>query len=499
MEASIGDASYLNPVLSSDSASNDINGQVFNGLVKYDKDIQLVGELAESWEVRDGGKHIIFHLHKNVRWHDGAPFTAEDVKFTYEKLIDPAVKTPFGSDYKDSVERVAAPDPYTFEVFYKKPYVPALESWGIGVIPKHIFEKGDFNTHPANRRPIGTGPFKFQDWQTDQKIVLTANQDYFEGRPFFDRYVYRIIPDQSVQFLELRQESIDTMGLTPDQYKAYAGFFKHFNKYRYPSFSYTYLAFNLRRPEFKDKRVRKAFAHAINKSEIIDGVLLGFGRPATGPFPPATWAYDPAVPDYAYDQSKAKALLAEAGWKDSDGDGWLDKEGKKFEFTLLTNQGNKNRELSATIIQNHLARVGVKVNLRVLEWASFIHNYVDNRQFDAMIMGWNLSRDPDQYVIWHSSQRGEKQYNFVDYVNPEVDAVLEAGRREFNQDKRRALYHKMHALLQDDLPYIFLYYPEALPVVHKRIQGPLVAPAGMGWNFREWFVPKAWQKYGYAA
>ncbi len=502
VEASLGDASYLNPLLASDSSSGGICSLVYNGLVKYDKDLKLVGELAESWEVRNGGLEILFHLRKDVRWHDGEPFTSADVKYTYDRLVDPQVKTPYGSDFQ-MVASVEAPDALTVRVRYKTPFAPALESWGMGIIPRHVFEDApegsDFNKHPANRAPIGTGPYRFTEWRTDEKIVLTANPDYFEGPPFLRRYIFRIIPDLAVQFLELRQENIDMMGLTPDQYRAYPEFFRNYNKFRYPAFSYTYFAFNLNSPLFNDKRVRKALAHAIRKDEIIDGVLLGFGRPATGPYPPTSWAFNESVRDYEPSDDKAKALLAEAGWKDGDGDGILEKEGRPFEFTLITNQGNKLRELSAIILQSHFSRIGIKMNLRVLEWSSFLHNYVDKKNFDAVILGWNLSRDPDQYGIWHSSQRGEGQYNFVDYVNPRVDELLEKGRRIFDQGQRKQIYREIHSILADDLPYIFLYYPESLPTVHKRVRGPRVAPAGLGWNFREWFVPKEIQKYQYAS
>lgn len=497
VEASIGDASYLNPILATDSASGDINGQVYNGLVKYDRDLRLVGELAESWEVLKDGREIIFHLREGVRWHDGVPFTAEDVKFTYERLIDPEVKTPYGADY-ELVDRVEVLSPLTLRVVYKEPFAPALESWAMGVVAKHVYEGSDFNQHPANRQPIGTGRYKFLQWKTDEKIVLVANEDYFEGRPLLDRYIYRIIPDQSVQFLELRQESIDIMGLTPDQYRAYPEFFRRYNKFRYPSFGYTYMGFNLKNPLFQDVRVRRALAHAINKREIIQGVLLDFGLPATGPFPPSSWAFDPSVADYDHDPNKARALLEEAGWYDSDGDGFLDKGGQPFEFEILTNQGNKLRELCAVIIQGHLQEIGIKAGVRILEWSAFIHNFVDKGRFDAVILGWRLSHDPDQYAIWHSSQYGEGKYNFVGYQNADIDDILEQGRREFDFSKRRALYRRMHAILQEDLPYIFLYYPESLPAIHKRIMGPEVAPAGIGWNFREWFVPKAHQKYHYA-
>lgn len=498
VEASLGDPSRLNPLLASDSASGSVNGYLFNGLVKYDRDLKLVGELAEFWDVRQKGLEIVFHLRKNVLWHDGVPFTADDVVFTYQRLIDPKVMTPYGSDFA-LVKSVTAVDPHTVQVIYKEPFAPALESWGIGMIPKHVFEKGDFNTSPANRAPVGTGPFVFKELKTDEKAVLVANSNYFEGRPNIDRVVIRVIPDSSVQFLELRSQTIDSMGLTPDQYIAYDSFFQNHQKFRYPSFSYTFFGFNLQRDMFKDLRVRQALAMALDKREIIDGVLLGYGRSATGPFPPSSWAFDPTVPELPFDPIRAKALLGEVGWRDTDNDGILDKDGKPFSFTVITNQGNKIREQTAIILQAHLARIGIKVDVRVLEWSSFIHDFVDKGNFDAIILGWNLGRDPDQYLIWHSSQKGEGRYNFIGYQNPSADKLWEEGRQTFDQAKRQAIYRKLHRMIAGDLPYIFLYYPDALPTVHKRFRNVLVAPAGIGWNFREWFVPKASQRYRLAA
>lgn len=492
--SSIGDASYLNPVLSTDSSSGDINALIYNGLVKYDKDLKLTGDLAESWSVSPDGLEIIFKLRKNVLWHDGEPFTAEDVKYTYEKLIDPLIKTPYGSDYT-LVKNLKVMDPYTLKVIYKEPFAPALESWGIGILPKHIFENGDFNSHPRNRRPVGTGPFKFKEWVTDEKIVLDANAAYFEGKPHLSRYIYRIIPDQSVQFLEMRKASIDELGLTPDQWRAYPEFFANYNKFRYPSFAYTYLGFNLRLPLFADIRFREAVAFAINKSELIDGVLLGMGKAASGPYPPQSWAYNPAVKDREFNPQKSKELLGELGYKDTDGDGYLDTAGKPLQFTIMTNQGNKMRSLTAEIIQSQLKAVGIKVNVRVIEWSAFIHQFIDKGSFEAVLLGWSLSRDPDQYSIWHSGQVNEGQYNFVSYKNPEADKLLETGRRSFDRSERERIYRKLHSVLARDLPYIFLYYPEALPAVHKRFRGPEVAPAGLGWNFFKWWVPKGQQKY----
>lgn len=492
--SSIGDASYLNPVLARDIASADINALVYNGLVKYDKDLKLTGDLAESWSVSPDGLTITFKLRRNVKWHDGQPFTAVDVKFTYDRLVDPKVQTPYSGDFM-LVKDVKIADLYTVRVTYSEKFAPALESWGMGIVPKHIFERGDFNTNPANRAPVGTGPFRFKEWKTDEKIVLEANPDYFEGRPYISRYVYRIIPDQSVQFLELRNQSIDEMGLTPDQWRAYPEFFIHYNKYRYPAFAYTYLAFNLLNPVFAEKKFRQAIAFGIDKDEIINGVLLGMGKAANGPFPPQSWAYDPSVKDYGYDPGRARLLLSELGWRDADNDGILEKDGRKLAFTIMTNQGNKMRELSCEIIQAQLKKIGVKADIRVVEWSTFVHQFIDKKDFEAVLLGWSLSRDPDQYSIWNSKQTGEGQYNFVSYSNPEVDKLLDEGRKTFDTAKRKAAYNRLHRILAEDLPYIFLYYPESLPVIHKRFRGPEVAPAGIGWNFPKWWVPAAEQRY----
>ncbi|MCB4755773.1 MAG: peptide-binding protein [Elusimicrobia bacterium] len=492
IEASIGDASVLNPLLASDSASGDINALVYNGLLKYDKNIKLTGDLAESWTVSPDNKTITFKLRKGVLWHDGIPFTATDALFTYQMLVASTTKTPFGSDFL-LAKKAEAPDPQTFRVRYGEPFAPALESWTMGIIPKHIFERGDLNTHPANRQPIGTGPYMFKEWQTDEKIVLVANPKYFEGRPHFDRFVYRIIPDMSVQFLELRQGALSMMSPTPDQFNGYEAFFTTYNKFHYPAFQFNYVGFNLKNELFKDRRVRQALACAVNKKDIIEGIYLGWAVPATGPYPPASWAYNPDVKDSSYDLNRARTLLKEAGWLDRDGDGLIDKEGKPFQFTLITNQGNKVRESMAQILQNNFGRIGIKMDIRVIEWSVFIHKFIDERAFDACLLGWNLGRDPDQYSLWHSGQTGKNQYNFVSYKNPEVDRLLEAGRRTFDVEKRKAIYHKMHALIAQDVPYIFLVNPESLVVVHKKILGVEPAPAGLGWNFIHWFVPKAWQ------
>jgi peptide/nickel transport system substrate-binding protein len=497
VSASIGDARTLVPILASDSASASIVGLVFNGLVKYDKDINLVGDLAKSWEIRDGGLTIIFHLNRDVRWHDGVKFTARDVLFTYEKLIDPKVPTPYSGDFK-KIKDVEIIDDYTVKVTYREVFSPGLASWGMAIMPEHILRNADLLTTNFTRNPIGTGSYKFKRWRSGERIDLVSNHNYFEHRPYIDRYIYRIIPDPTTMFLELQTEAVDSMGLTPLQYRRLTdtSFFKgRFQKFKYPAFGYTYMGYNLKDRRFADKKVRQAINYAVNKQEIIDGVLFGLGRICTGPFVPESWAYNKDIKPAPYDPSKAKKLLEEAGWIDADGDGWLDKDGEIFEFTILTNQGNDLRKQTAEIIQRRLKDVGIKVNIRILEWAVFLNEFIDKRRFEAILLGWGLSRDPDCYDIWHSSKTKEGEFNFISYSNKEVDLLMEVGRSTFDIEKRKAIYHMIHKILYEEQPYLFLYVADALPAVHRRFRGIEAAPLGIGYNFIDWHVPSSEHKY----
>lgn len=495
---SIAEPSILIPMLASDSASFDVAGLIFNGLVKYDTDLSVIGDLAESWEISPDGLVITFHLRKDVNWTDGVPFTAHDVMFGYKMIIDEKTPTAYREDYLQ-VKKAEVLDKYTFRVTYDKPFAPALTSWGnLVILPKHLLEGKDITKAEFGRDPVGMGPYVFKKWLSGQEVMLNSNRDYFEGRPYINGYVYRVIPDQAAMFLALKTGGIDMMGLTPIQYTKQTDnefFKKNFQKFRYPVFSYTYLGFNLKHPWFQDKRVRQAIAHAIDKNEIIDVVLFGLGSPATGPYVPNTWPYNSGVKKYEFNPEKAKQLLKEAGWEDNDGDGILDKDDNKFEFTILTNLGNNQRKKTATIIQWRLKEVGIKANIRVIEWSAFINEFIDKRRFEAVMLGWGIGIDPDQYDIWHSSKIREKEFNFVSYNNPEVDELLEKGRRTFNIEERKKAYFRIQEILADELPYIFLYVPDATPIVQARFKGIKPSPIGISYNLREWFVPKKLQKH----
>ncbi len=500
VEGSIGEATNLIPMLTSDSASQEVAGLIYNGLVKYDKNVNVVGDLAESWEISHGGLQITFKLRHGVKWQDGYPFTARDVLFGFQTITNPNTPTAYAEDFRQ-VKKAEVLDDYTFRVTYDKPFAPALISWGnLVVLPRHLLEGKDITKSELGRKPVGTGPFRFREWISRDRIVLDANPDYFEGRPYLDRYIVRVIPDLATMFLELKSGGVDLMGLTPTQYERQTNdrFFRdNFRKYLYLANAYTYLGYNLLDPKFKDKRVRQAISYAIDKEEIIKVVLLGLGVPATGPYKPGLWYYNPNVKKYPYDPAKALSLLKEAGWQ-MNGDGVLEKDGKPFEFTVITNEGNPLRERTAVIIQERLKKIGIRMNIRVIEWSAFINEFIDKKDFEATILGWTTGFDPDQYEIWHSSKTGPKQLNFISYKNPVVDDLLEQGRRTFDQEKRKAYYFRFQEILAEDQPYTFLYVSDALPIVSSRFYGIEPSPLGISYNLDKWYVPKALQRYGRA-
>jgi len=363
-------------------------------------------------------------------------------------------------------------------------------------------EKEDINTTTFNRKPIGTGPFRFMEWVSDEKIVVEANPRYFEGRPNLDRIIYRIVPETALSEMELLTGGVDDAGVYPYQFRRMSQV-PYLKIYSQPSLGYTYIGYNFKNRLFQDRRVRLALTYAINREEIVQYVLYGLGKVATGPFPNHLWYASPRVKPIPYDPQKARQLLAEAGWKDTNGDGILEREGKPFLFTLITNSGNDTRRDVGVLVQRQLREIGIDVKFELYEWSVFLKNFINAKHFDACILGWALSVDPDAYEIWHSSQI-EKGFNFVSYRNPEVDRLLEEGRKEYNQEKRKEIYWRIHELMAEDQPYTFLYVPLGMTALRKKFfllekdragrelkLSPIqLEKAGLTYDLIKWYVPR---------
>lgn len=492
----IGEASNLISYLSTDSASHEVADLLFVAPLRYNSELEPEAWAAETWEMSKDGKLIRFKLHKNILWEDGVELTAQDVEFTYKTVIAPTTGSPYAEDFS-RVKEFRIIDKYSFEVEYDEFFARAVSSWMSPILPKHILEGQNIRNTSFSRKPIGAGPYRLKNWESGSRIVLEASPTYFEGKPHITEVVYRIIPDDSTMFMETRAGRLDVMNLNPLQYLRQtngAYWEEEYHKYRYLASVYIFMGFNLQHPFFNDVNVRRAISMAINREDLVTGALLGQGVAAFGPYKPGSWVYHPALSPIKQDINQAEKLLKESGFTKNK-DGILQKDGKLFEFTILTNQGNEQRILTSTLIQSQLAPLGIIAKTRTVEWAAFIREFVHKGRFDAVILGWTITQDPDIFQIWHSSQAHDGGLNFTRYSNPEVDKILEEARAIPDRDKRAQLYGKLQEILARDQPYCFLFVPYALPIVQRRFMGIKPALAGIMYNFDKWYVPKVLQRY----
>lgn len=496
IDAMTGEPSTLIYMVAGESASAAVTANIFNKLLKYNANLDLEGELVERWQISSDSKTITFTLKPNLQWADGKPLTSQDVMFTWQAVTNEKTASPYASDYQ-LVKNATAPDPRTFIVTYDQAYAPALDSWaGLQILPKHLLENQDLHTTAFARKPIGSHFYQLDKWNSGENIKLSKNPKPVLGEANIEQLVTRIIPDNSAQFLELMADNIDSMGLDPIKYSRIIPSRPELQEklalYKELGNSYTYMGFNLKHKPFDDLRVRLAINYAIDKQEIIDGVYLGLGINIASPYKPGTRWSNPTLKPYTYDVEKAKALLKDAGFEDTNGDGIVERDGKPFSFEILTNQ-NKEREKSAVLIQRRLRKVGIDVQIRAIEWASFISRFIKTGDFDAVILGWGLGLDPDQFNIWHSSQQQPGQFNFIGYQNAKVDRLLELGRVELDPNKRMAIYHEFSRVLFEDSPIIYLSAGYGLTAIHKRVKGiqSPVPPAGVGYDAHQWYIPES--------
>ncbi len=415
---------------------------------------------------------VEFELRDGVRFHDGHEFDAGDVEFTYKAIMDDANLSPRKSDF-EPIERLEIDGPKRVTIYYKRLFSPALSAWTIGILPEHILTaeaatlgKG-MREFAFNRTPVGTGAYSFDTWQSDELIHLRRNEQYWDGAPLYESYYYRVIPDTLTQEVEFRAGAIDVYSPQPHQAARYAV------DEQYQAFSslangYSYIGYNTRKPLFADPKVRKALSMAINVDDIISYVLYGQGERTTGPYAKNTVWYDDSVQPVPFDPAGAVAILEELGWR-KNADGWLEKDGKLFEFNLISNNGNLIRKSIMSIAQNAWRDIGIKCNTQLFEWAVFLKDFINTGSFDATVLGWSMGIDPDLYQVWHSSESGPNQLNFVGFNDANADALIERIRLEYDPDKQRDLAHQLHGIIAEQQPYTFLYAGRSTRVLDRKI------------------------------
>ena len=453
--------------------------------LRIDQDIAQEVRAQYAKEILPSTEHnpiVVFKLRPNVKFHDGHVFDANDVRFTYEAIMNPKNLSPRIATY-EPVKEVEVVDPLTVRIVYKRLYSPALEIWGMGILPEHLLnnealgdeavrlgkdpEKFSMRQSSFNRNPIGCGPFVFREWKSDQYIILDRFDDYWEGPPNYQRYIYRIIPDPLTQEMEFYAGTVDSYAVLPHQVKRLKDAPKY-QSFSGLSFGYTYIGYNMRREPFNDRRVRMALSMAIDVDKIIKYLLFGQGERITGPFVKQTDYYNHRIKPVPYDPEGALRLLEEAGWRRNK-EGWLEKDGKRFQFTLITNSGNDLRKAVLAIAQDAWRQIGVDVRTDLIEWSVFIQERVNKADFDALILGWLMGIEPDLYEIWHSSQTNPHQLNFVGFKDPRADDLIIKIRQEYDHDRQVAYCHRLHEIIAREQPYTFLYVGKWTAVLDKKI------------------------------
>ncbi len=486
----------LNPVIATDVYEGIVNSGIYETLIRRNNQtLEFEPLLASSWEVSKDRLSYTFYLRKDVKWHDGTPFTADDVVFSYSSIRNPKVAAAHLQSYYQDVKSYTKIDSHTVRCEYARPYFRAFEfCGGIPIVPKHLFNKGDFNTNPAGRKPVGTGPYIFEHWETGREIRVKRNPDYWGEPAWLSQVVYKIVIDSTVKLQLLKKQELDMASLLPLQWSKQScgeSFRKKFYKASYTTPGYNYIGWNSKKPFFEDKRVRQAMTHFVDRQTILREILLGLGEIVTTTFYVNSPEYPQGIKPYAYDPKKARELLDEAGWRDSDGDGIRDKNGIFFRFEFLLPTGSETGEKIATILKEELSRSGIEMSIRKIEWAVFIQS-INERKFDAVTLGWSLGVESDPYQLWHSSQ-AEDGSNFVGFKNPRADILIEEARKEFSRSKRIKKYEEFSRILHKEQPYTFLFARKSTVAVHKRFHNVKLYPLGL--DTREWFVPENLRKY----
>jgi len=498
----------LNPILDiADAYTQRIvdgyGGNVFESLLTTNRETQDEEPwIAERWEISEDKLTYTFYLRKDATFSDGMPVTAKDVLFTYEAIQNPANLTAMRRSYLTDFESATLLDDYTIQYKAKRPYFLHLGVLGsMEILPAHIYGEGDFNDHPASRAPVGSGPYRFEKWDTGQQVVLTKRDDYWgPKKPWVNQLHYKFIADDNAAFQLLRRGELDQMRLSSEQWVRHATqpvITDQYQKYTlyspvdgYAS-TFSWTGWNATRPYFSDKRVRRAMTMLLDRETIGKTIYHGLVRVVTGHAFPDSPSYDKTIEPWPFDPAAAKALLDEAGWVDSNNDGIRDKDGTPFKFEWIYPSGSPEYDQLATVYKEELTKAGIEVTLRPLEWASFTDS-VDKRSFDACSMAWASPVQSDPYQIWHSSQQ-QQGSNYVGFANAEADQIIEAARLEFDEEKRNAMYRRFHAILHDEQPYTFLFNAQRKAAISNRFQG--VTPYALGFDMRDWWVPLELQRY----
>ncbi len=509
----------LNIITSKDHAAAVIlsdSGLVYETLLERDgRTLEFKGLLAESWSVADDRLSVTFRIRPEARYSDGVPVTARDFVFAYRATMIPTMDCQRTQTYLLDCDGVDALDDHTVRFRWKKKYFKILEVAGsLPAVPRHLLDPDNLiDTDPAKLAerinawdpplksppPVASGPYLLESWdKPGNRVILTRNERYWGALPPLQQIIFRIITSDTTALQALKAGELDYMTLTSEQWTNQTvdpSFLERFHKLKYlrADGGYSFIGWNNRRPPFDDRRVRQAMSCCMPREKIVEKLLYNLRELANGPFSPLGRQANPDIGQWPFDPEKARALLAEAGFRDTDGDGILDRDGRPFEFEMSIPAGLQIYTQIMSLFQDELSRIGVHMRIEPYEWSVYVDK-LDNRAFDACSLSWIGSVEQDPYQIWHSSSYENKGSNHVGYSNPEVDRLILEAREEFDEDRRNAICHRIHAIIFEDQPYTFMLTGPRLEAVSRRIQN--AEPGKLGMDFRDWWVPVALRRPG---
>jgi peptide/nickel transport system substrate-binding protein len=489
----LSEPATLNPLVASTTQEKDIIERLFLKLLEEQDDfLNFEPRLARDWVFSQDGLAVTFHLRKDVFWTDGTPCTARDVKFTFELQTDPRIAWP-SRHLKDRIDSVEVVDDYTVRFRFSQRYPYQLMDANDGVIvPEHLLSdcpRDQFSTQPFSRRPAGNGPFMLGRWVSGQYVELVRNPRYYEpGKPYLDRVVFRVVPDDLTLLTLLKKGEIDCLESVSKEAAAdLAADYPDIRIFKYPSRSMTYIAWNLERPWFQKREVRRALTMAIDRREIINTLLSGMAAECKSPMSPLIWAYDDSIESIPYDPRRAAAILKDNGWSDTDGDGILDRDGRPFEFEMITNNGNQLRVGIVTMAESYLRKVGIKVKPQLLDWNHFISR-VTQSDFDSQVMGWKVGTRADLTELWHSRSNEPGGYNRVGYRNQEVDSLIDKAKNTLDTDQAKALWSRCQRIIYEDQPFTFIAVQYEVIALRSKFKGVRASPISFFINLRDWYI-----------
>jgi peptide/nickel transport system substrate-binding protein len=483
------DISTLNPVMLANRYDRLVANYLFTPVVNLDRSLQPVPGLADSWEISDDGLTYRFKLNEKATFSDGRPVRATDVVFTLLKIADPKTEAVQVHDAFASLdtEKTRAVDDHTLEVVFRQRLAAQLIRFNdVLVLPEQVYSLGDLHKDFVTRA-VGSGPYMLVRRDVGKEVVLQRRKDFWGVRPHIETILFKVIDDHGTAFNALKRGDLDESVIAPDTWLR-----EHNNPQstrvidfqRFYTLNYNYIAWNNRSPLLNDKRVRRAMSMCIPLDVVIQELFQGTARAMSGPFTPDQWAYNPTVPVIKYDPQGAQELLAAAGWKDTNADGVLDKGGKPLRLSLNVMTGSATAKQVAQIAQSELKKIGVEVDVVVLEGRQAISRLMEGN-YDATYLSWDLDADPDPYALFHSSQiPGSGGQNFVFYSNPEADRIMEEARHELDSSKRKDLYWRLHEILAEDQPYTWIVQVSAKWGLNKRVHGVV---SSRGFGFFQWY------------